>query len=148
MTTLRRYLATAALVACAASALAACGDDDEGTVRSELRAGPYIVSPESLREELKAAGAEMRSEGRPPALARRSLPLPRRSDVLVGAEGTRLSVLFYRGSSVALTARASVRDAVGEGPEILKVENVLVVVDERGPELPEIRDALRRLAEE
>jgi hypothetical protein len=90
----------------------------------------------------------MRFEGRAPALARRSLPLPRRSDVLVGAQGTRLAVLFYGRSSTALVARASVRDAVGEGPEIVKVENVLVVVQRRGAELPEVRDALRQLARE
>jgi hypothetical protein len=45
---------------------------------------------------------------------------------------------------MALGARASVRAAVGDD-EIAKVDNVLVVVEERGPDLPGIRSALRRL---
>jgi hypothetical protein len=59
-----------------------------------------------------------------------------------------MSVLVYDRSQTALAARASVRKATPARFTLEKVDNLLIVVDERAPDTPDVRAVLADLEAE
>jgi hypothetical protein len=145
----RAVRALTIMAALGAAALGAgCGEDEPVAGRpAEPFEGPYLESFARLERELEDAGVDARRAG-PAAAARRSLPRPLRSETLVTAEGTRMSVLVYDRAQTAQAARASVRKATPARFTLEKVDNLLVVVNERAPDTPEVRAVLADLEAE
>jgi hypothetical protein len=148
---MRRLKRSPALVIALAIAVVGTGcGSDEPVERAPAQPfkGPYLESFADLERELTAAGVEPRRTGPADRLERRSVPRPLRSETLVTSEGTRMSVLVYDYAQTAVAARSSVREATPGRFRLERADNLLVVITDRAPDTPQVREVLTELDSE